>query len=240
MEDFLYPVFYAIEKEHWWFSARQDIIREFMVQFPQSPKLKLLDVGCGTGAFLEEFSTWFDAQGIEPSPAAVEFCRKRGLSNVKVGVLAQHPLTDKADIMTFLDVVEHVEDDRQLLRDAYQRIASNGYILITVPAYRWMWSKHDDINHHKRRYSKESLRLLVRDAGFDIVHLTYFNTLLFPIAAAKRLLSRLLRLQEGDEFTIPPKPINALLHSVFALERLVVPRYSFPFGLSLLCLARKA
>lgn len=241
MEDLIYPVFYTIEKEHWWFSARKTILMDFMAKrLPPSPTMKLLDVGCGTGALLEEFTTRFDAHGIEPSQAAVEFCRKRGLMTVKVGVLKQHPVAEKVDIMTLLDVVEHIEDDGQLLLDAYQRITSDGYILITVPAYQWMWSNHDVVLHHKRRYSRESLRVLVKDAGFDIVHLTHFNTIFFPLAVVKRLLTRFLHLRERDEYNVPPKLINAALRSIFALERLVVPGFSLPFGLSLLCLAKKA
>ena len=159
---------------------------------------------------------------------------------VKVGVLKQHPVAEKVDIMTLLDVVEHIEDDVQLLLDAHQRITSDGYILITVPAYQWMWSNHDVVLHHKRRYSRESLRVLVKDAGFDIIHLTHFNTILFPLAVVKRLLTRFLHLRERDEYKVPPKLINTLLRRIFALERLVVPGFSLPFGLSLLCLAKKA
>ncbi len=241
MEDLIYPVFYTVEKEHWWFSARKIILMDFMAKrLPPSPTMKLLDVGCGTGALLEEFTTRFDAHGIEPSQAAVEFCRKRGLMTVKVGVLEQHPVAEKVDIMTLLDVVEHIEDDGQLLLDAYQRITSDGYILITVPAYQWMWSNHDVVLHHKRRYSRESLRVLVKGAGFDIIHLTHFNTILFPLAAVKRLLTRFLHLRERDEYKVPPNLINTLMRSIFALERLVVPGFSLPFGLSLLCLAKKA
>jgi predicted TPR repeat methyltransferase len=214
---------------------------DFMAKrLPPSATMKLLDVGCGTGALLEEFTTRFDAHGIEPSEAAVEFCRKRGLMTVKVGVLKQHPVAEKVDIMTLLDVVEHIEDDGQLLLDAHQRITSDGYILITVPAYQWMWSNHDVVLHHKRRYSRDSLRVLVKDAGFDIIHLTHFNTIFFPLAVVKRLLTRFLHLPERDEYNVPPKLVNTLLRSIFALERLVVPGFSLPFGLSLLCLAKKA
>ncbi len=241
MESFLYPTFYAIEKKHWWFTARQTIVLDFMKRhIPSSSHTRLLDVGCGTGALLEELTQQFNARGIEPSPEAVEFCRKRGLHNVQVGILADHPVTEQMNIITFFDVVEHVEDDNQLLRDAYERLTDDGYIVITVPAYRWMWSRHDEVNHHKRRYTRNELEMLVIAAGFNIVHSTYFNTLLFPIAVARRLLAGVMNVQDQAEFVIPPAPINRLLDRIFRLERRVVPYMSLPFGLSLLCLARKA
>lgn len=240
MEEQLYPKFYAIEKEHWWFTARQEIVLRVMERhLPAAPTKRLLDVGCGTGALLEEFSKRYDARGIEPSPQAVAFCKMRGLANVRTGVLADHPVTEKMDILTFLDVVEHVDEDVRLLEEAHERLNSGGHVLITVPAYQWMWSIHDEVNHHKRRYTAETLGTVLQQAGFEMVHRTYFNSLLFPLAVAHRYMSKALGKREADEFEIPAKPLNVTLKNIFAMEKYFVPTMHFPAGLSLLCLGRK-
>lgn len=240
MEEPLYQQFYEIENTHWWFTARQSIITTYLRhRVDTTQRWKLLDVGCGTGAILAGASQLFDAYGMDASPRAIEFCRKRGLTKLFIGNLDGYPSGDLFDIITLFDVIEHIDDDLGVLKLAYSRLNSSGHMLVTVPAYQWLWSSHDEVNHHKRRYTRSQLRRLVANAGFQIDHCTYFNTLLFPIALLRRLLAQATHAQQADDFLIPSRPVNALLRGIFQSERYAVPFATLPFGLSLLCWATK-
>jgi trans-aconitate methyltransferase len=240
MEEYLYQQFYEIENTHWWFTARRSILTTYLRRHVDTTqRWKLLDVGCGTGAILADASRFFDAHGMDASPHAIELCRKRGLSKLFVGNLNEYPGTETFDIITLFDVIEHIDDDLGVLKQAYSRLNSTGHVLVTVPAYQWLWSAHDEVNHHKRRYTRAQLRRVLTHAGFQIDHCTYFNTLLFPAALLRRLFAQATHARQADDFLIPPGPVNTLLRGIFRLERHVVPVATLPFGLSLLCWATK-
>ncbi len=240
MEKEIYSLQYKVEKDHWWFVARLRILLRYLdVKMPASPSVKLLDVGCGTGAVLEALARRYDAHGIDSSPDAVAFCRERGLANMKVGFLEDVAEDGSFDILTFFDVVEHVADDAGLLRNAHRILKPGGHILITVPAFPSLWSRHDEVLHHQRRYTRGHLRSLVEGAGFQIHHLTFFNTILFPVAVVKRFVARLVGSSEANDLQIPGRSVNAGLRSIFAAERHVLPYATLPFGLSLLCWGEK-
>lgn len=239
MEDRVYPQMYRVEKEHWWFAARNGILLHFLgTRLHAPPQTRVLDVGCGTGAILEEFSRRYRASGIDPSPQAVDFCRQRGLTDVRTGLLADLPPDPVYDLITMLDVVEHVEDDLGLLKEARRRLVPGGHLLIAVPAYRWLWSRHDVVLHHQRRYTRRTLAPVVTGAGFVIEHMTHFNTLLFPLAVGRRLVQKLTGGETMDDLEIPSPGVNRFLRTIFEMEAPVLPSYALPFGLSLLCLAR--
>lgn len=240
MEETLYPHFYKVEKEHWWFVARQRIILNFLrLHLPLSKETRVLDVGCGTGAILDAFSRRYTAFGQDVAPQAIDFCRKRGLTNLFLGKLGSYPQDERFDLITLLDVVEHVEDDLGMLNEAHGLLRGNGYALVTVPAFPALWGPHDIATHHKRRYTKSTLRGVLASAGFQVQYLTYFNTLLFPVALVKRFLARFLGSSEMSDLEIPSRPLNTLLRKTFEIESGIVPRLSLPFGLSLLCLAKR-
>jgi 2-polyprenyl-3-methyl-5-hydroxy-6-metoxy-1,4-benzoquinol methylase len=240
LEKEIYSLQYKVEKDHWWFVARLRILLRYLdVKMPASSSVKLLDVGCGTGAVLEALAKRYDAHGIDSSPDAVAFCRERGLANMKVGLLEDVSENCSFDILTFFDVVEHVADDAGLLRNAYRILKPGGRILITVPAFPSLWSRHDEILHHQRRYTRAQLRSLVQGAGFHIHYLTFFNTLLFPAAVVKRFAAKLSGSSEANDLQIPGGSVNGALRTIFAAERFALPNVSLPFGLSLLCWGEK-
>jgi hypothetical protein len=138
-----------------------------------------------------------------------------------------------------LDMLEHVEDDEGLLRTGRRLLSEGGHILIAVPAFPSLWSKHDEILHHKRRYARSGLRRLVERAGFTVEHLTFFNCFLFPVAWVKRVAAHATGAGKADDLEIPSRLLNATLRKVFRIERRILPHTSLPIGLSLLCLARK-
>ena len=143
------------------------------------------------------------------------------------------------DLIAVLDVVEHIEDDVAALAAMRDCLAPGGRILVTVPAHQWMWSAHDTVNHHHRRYSKATLAKAIGDAGLRPRALHYFNSLLFPLAAAARVAGRLTGRDDSDD-SPPPKLVNALFETVFRWERHLVGRMPMPPGLSIVALAEPA
>ncbi len=240
MEAGVYALQYRVEKEHWWFRARMMILLRFLARtIAKPPKVRILDVGCGTGAVLESLSVWYECTGIDPSEAAIEFCRRRGLNNLLCGDITSYSGEGGFDVVTFLDVLEHIEDDRGALARASALLAYDGCVLITVPAYQFLWGPQDELLHHKRRYTKRTLKAVVEEAGFSPVYLSYFNTVLFPVALIRRLTARVWPGNPLRDLEIPGEPVNRILKMIFSVERYVIPPWQIPFGLSLLCWARK-
>ena len=241
MEEHLYKTFYEIEKKHWWFVGRQQIVGELIRQRLRLPSgSKVLDVGCGTGSILEMLSREHEAYGTDTSPIAIELCGQRGLKNAHQCSLDSFPYPDiRFDLITLLDVIEHVDDDLEVLRQAYRFLSPGGAILVTVPAYQWLWSKHDAVNHHKRRYAKTQLRGVLDAAGFRIEMLSYYNAILFPIALVQRLAEHVVKSEKDTTLDIPPLPINSLLLSIFSSEKYLLRRSSLPFGLSVVAIGRR-
>jgi SAM-dependent methyltransferase len=148
---------------------------------------------------------------------------------------------DSFDLAASLDVIEHLEDDLGALRELRRVVAPGGALLITVPAYPWLWSGHDEVNHHHRRYTRRSLRRVAEQAGWKQVRTTYFNSLLLPVAILLRVLDRLSRktTESSLDLWVPPQPMNWLLERPLALEAQLIARGGrIPAGLSLLAVFR--
>ena len=243
MDPSLFTTFAAVERSHWWFTARRDIVLTVAQRFlPEGAPI--LDVGCGTGYFLEGAGNRYDAWGVDPSPLAVDLCRARGLERVVQG--SAYDLSAVADrrfeAAFFLDVIEHLDDDARALREAMRVLAPGGLVIITVPAFMFLWSEHDVVNQHRRRYRRPHLAALLGEVGLGVERLTYFNFFLFPLATADRLASRLARRRVEAELTVPRPWVNRLMGGTFRSERGRVSdpeRGAFPFGLSLLAVGRK-
>lgn len=240
MEEQLYRTFYEVEQKHWWFVARQRIVEDLIRRrIGLTPGSSVLDVGCGTGAILAMLSKQFEAYGTDTSPLAVELCGKRGLKNAHCCTLDTFPHPDlRFDLITLLDVIEHIDDDLAVLQQARNYLKPGGTILLTVPAYQWLWSRHDDANHHKRRYTKARLAGVLKRAGLAPALLSYYNTLLFPAAVADRLIQKMTGATNDTTLTIPNAPLNSLLTSVFSFERHLLDLTSLPLGLSLIAIAK--
>lgn len=241
MEERLYRTFYDIEKSHWWFVARQRILKDIIERRAKlAPGSRVLDIGCGTGAFLEMLSRDYQAYGTDSSSFAVELCRKRGLQHAYQCTLETFPHQAlRFDLITLLDVIEHIEHDAALLRQASAFLKPGGCAIITVPAYQFLWSRHDEVNQHKRRYVKSTLRRVLEGSGFHIEMISYFNTILFPAALASRLAERIFRPAKDTTLDIPRPAVNKILTSIFAGERLLLRALPLPYGLSLLAFCRR-
>lgn len=241
MEERFYAEYARIQDEHWWFAGRRRIIRSVLGQsLPAraSPARRILDVGCGTGTNLALLRDFGAVEGVDSELAAVEFCHRQGESAVRHAPGSRLPYpTAQFDLVTLLDVIEHVPDDFSLLDEARRVLVPGGRVLVTVPAYSWMWGAQDRIAHHYRRYTRPGLLDSIARAGFEPLRSTYFNTLLFPPIAGVRLARRLWPARDDprSDFELNhPGPLNTLLTRVFALEASMVRRASLPFGVSIL------
>jgi SAM-dependent methyltransferase len=244
-----YAEYYEIEDKHWWFVGRRQVLLAILDRYlkpgnTQRVPGRILDVGCGTGTMLGYLSRYGQAQGIDADEEAVRFCRERGVSNVQQVTASILPFEDSTfDLVTMLDVLEHIDDDAGTLRELHRVLRPGGMLLISVPAYRFLWGPQDEISNHKRRYVAGLLRERLVEAGFRVRRLSYFNTFLFPVIAAIRLLRpyRPGSPNLKSDFTMTRSgPANALLGRIFALEAPIVEHVNLPFGVSILALARKA
>jgi SAM-dependent methyltransferase len=228
------------EETHWWFAARREIITKLITtacNLPYNPRL--LEAGCGTGgnlAFLGGFGTLDAFEFDETSRKTAQ--QKSGMT-IPFGALPDDAPFEgkKYDLIALLDVLEHIELDMPSLTALGARLDDHGRLLITVPAMPWLWSKHDVVHHHFRRYTRRSLRLAIEDAGLEVDKIGYFNFLLFPLAVAKRALDKLTRSDKPDD-EIPSAWLNKLLFKVFRTERHLVNRVPLPWGLSVFAVVR--
>jgi len=241
METKLYQEMHELESQHWWFRARREILTSLIWQY--LPQGKILDVGCGTGFFLEAFKTEsaskYEAWGIDIAAIAVQVCHYKGLTQVTQGILEKNSLPEHDfDLVMFLDMIEHLDHDLPTLLMAKHYLKPQGQILITVPAYQFLWSAHDEIHQHKRRYTKKKLTELLHQAGYEIVFVSYFNTFLFPLIAIARLIGNFSQRHHSSDAKLPSTVVNNLLYQVFKLEKNLLSQISLPFGVSIVCLAK--
>jgi SAM-dependent methyltransferase len=237
-----YRILYEVEESHWWHRGRRRIIESFVKEIVKGFKgrrPRILDVGCGTGGNLSLLSQFGDAEGVDVSPDALEFCRQRGLSNVRLGAAEQLPFEDGTfDLVTALDVVEHIDDDVAGLREFRRVLKPDGRILLFVPTFMFLWGLQDDVSHHRRRYSLPELARAVEEAGFEVERMTYANiTFFLPILLGRKLMS-LTGVRTESENNINVPALNGLFGAIFGAERAALRYLNFPFGVSGLCVAR--
>ncbi len=233
MDEKLYQAFAELEDRHWWFTARRAIIGRLIARWVPAGS-SIVDVGCGTGGFIADLQSRYDVRGVDPAPSALAACRRRGLRSLHEGGAADAASWGAlpVDAVTLLDVIEHLDDDVAALRTARTALRPGGHVIVTVPAYQWLWSEHDVLNHHRRRYTVRRLRLAHAAAGLRPLQIGYFNALLFPFAVLQRGLAALR--PATDMLSMPVGPLNRALRSVFASEGALLAGLggSFPFGLS--------
>ncbi len=198
----------------------------------------ILEVGCGTGGNLEMLSGFGNVQSIEQDDAAAEMARERNVAPVHAGELpdALPDLQSRFDLVAILDVIEHVEQDIARLRAIASMLNPGGRIVLTVPAFNFLWSQHDDENHHQRRYRRD-LQKFSRQSGLSIDYISYFNIWLFPPVKLVRLLRKIVPYRGVcKDMEQPGRWVNKLLQTVFASERHLIGRKAFPFGISLVAI----
>ena len=229
------------DTRHWWYRARRDVLRALIERHARPPVgSRVLEVGCGTGHNLDMLGEFGAVDAVEIDEAA------RGVAEARLGrSVGSAPLPGLAGVergayglVAALDVVEHVEDDGAALATLGACLAPGGRLLVTVPAWPWMWSAHDEVNHHHRRYTRRTLRDAVEGAGLTLRRLDWFNSALFPAIAGARLVNRVRGSDDSDD-ALPSPLVNAALERVFAAERHLIGRAPMPPGVSLAAIASR-
>lgn len=238
MQQEVYSSFSALENKHWWFTARRKYLNKVISTFFDKKKnYQLCEIGCGTGGNLPMLSGFGTVEAVEMNQQARELVVSKKLNNVtKVhsGYLPDNlPLDKKFDGIFALDVIEHVKDDLSALKVLREHLNDDGFLITTVPAYQWLWSEHDVANHHHRRYTKKQYTKLIESAGYNIRYSSYYNSLLFPLAAVSRLLNH----SKDSSLSMPASFINKTFKFIFGLESLWAAKLVMPFGLSIVVVA---
>jgi SAM-dependent methyltransferase len=238
MERAVFDRMAELDQVHWWYVARRRILADLIRREAGLPgDARILEIGCGTGHNFEMLERFGRLEALEVDDEARALAASR--LGREIGDSALPGLAGVADgayhLIALLDVLEHVEGRPESLRSIAAKLAPGGKILVTVPAYQWMWSAHDRAHHHKLRYSKKGLRRDAEAAGLKVDKIGYFNSLLFPVAAAVRILGKAFGKSSSDD-KLPPRPLNALFGKIFGLERHMIGRVPFPAGVSIFAL----
>ncbi len=239
MEQHTYGIMNDVEDKHWWFVGRRAILEEFMRMIIRNPKSKILDVGCGTGANLGMLKQFGEAEGVDVSDDALEFCRKKGLK-VHKGLAEKLPFADESfDVVTALDVVEHLDDDVSGLKEMHRVLKTGGQTLIFVPAFMWLWGVQDDISNHRIRYTKAQIVERLQSAGFEIERATYANWTFFAPILVGRTLMKITGIKPESENNVNVSALNGIFGKIFSSEKLWLKNFNFPFGVSIVITAKK-
>lgn len=242
MKKFFYDLIYEQEKIHWWYKIRRKIVFDLIKKFFVTDSNKtILDIGCGTGFLLKELQNFGRVYGIDCAPKALDYCRKRGLKNVKKGNILDIPFGDNQfDIALALDVLEHVEDDDRALREINRVLKEDdGIAIIFVPAFQFLWGITDEVSLHFRRYRLKPLVDKIQKSNFKILKTSYFNTFLFPPIVLVRFFFRLFKIKIESENKINSRLLNLILHKIFWFESWLLKYFNFPFGVSILFVVQK-
>jgi SAM-dependent methyltransferase len=244
MQQHTYAIMNRVEDSHWWYVGRRLILESFLEQIvqkirnPQSA-IRILDVGCGTGGNLEMLAKFGAAEGVDVSDDALEFCKRKGLKAHK-GLAESLPFDDESfDVVTALDVVEHLDDDVAGLNEMYRVLRRGGKTLIFVPAFMWLWGVQDDVSNHRIRYTKKQIAERLQQAGFEIERATYANISFFAPILAGRTLMKLTGIKPESENNVNVSALNGVFGKLFGAERFFLKNFNFPFGVSIVIVAKK-
>jgi SAM-dependent methyltransferase len=249
MRQDIYQTMAQVEDTHWWFRGRRAIIHSVLKRLALPANAAILDAGSGTGGNLSMLSSFGRVHAMELDAEARALANKRGIVSVEEGELpGKIPFGDRLfDLVVLFDVLEHIEQDYSSLRAVNARLAPGGRLLLTVPAFEMLWSMHDTVHHHKRRYSLSPLTRMLGRAGYKVTFASYINFWLFPLIAIVRILDRCThgriigkKTDGNTELSVPPQPVNNLLEKIFASEAGIIRKVPLPFGVSIILVAQKA
>jgi SAM-dependent methyltransferase len=238
-----YEIMHAHELRHWWFRGRRrvlvDLLRRHAAE--QEGHVRILDYGCGTGGNLPSYQTFGSVYGVEPDLRAVQLAARRGgpvLSRASGTDLPFRPAS--FDVVVASDVLEHIDDDAGAVGEIARVLRPGGAFIFSVPAHPWLFGPHDAALFHRRRYVERGLRSLVEGTGLRIGRLSYWNSTLFPLYCAHRLLGRFRGSPSGhSDVHALPGLANELLTGILVVEAALLRRFRLPWGLSLVGVAQR-
>lgn len=243
MQAHTYAIMRQVEDQHWWYVGRRRIITSWVESICREVgkrRPRILDVGCGTGANLQMLAKFGVAEGVDVSAEALDFCRARGLGRVRQGAAESLPYEDaQFDLVTGLDVVEHLDDDVGGLSEMRRVLRPGGRALLFVPAFMFLWGVQDDVSNHRRRYTRAELKDKLSAAGFTVERASYANITFFAPILFGRFVMRVTGLRPASENNINIGALNGLLGGILGAERWWLRRMNLPFGVSIVCVARR-
>ena len=239
MKEKIYNMVYEVEGSQWWYRVRRQLVKDLISKYANKTTT-ILDIGCGPGLLLSELqNNGREIFGVDLSPIALEFCKKRGLKNVSLADAGALPFSDNTfDVVLLLDMLEHVQDDSGVLREARRVLKSEGIVIIFVPCFNFLWTKNDEISHHYRRYTLPELTNKI-SSNFTILRKTYFNFFLFPLIFLLTVVMNLLRVKLIAGKKLNNKITDSIWHVIFKQELSFLKFLSFPFGVSAFIVAKK-
>jgi len=237
-----YEVEAKVESFHWWFVVRRKLLKSILLSVNVPINSLTIDIGCGTGSNLSTLvSTGLHVIGLDRSVYALHFVRRKGGFPLLSGDLSYLPIkTRSVGLIIAMDIFEHLEEDAEGIFESYRVLSKGGILILTVPAFRFLWGIQDVVTGHKKRYSKKEITNKLKEAGFEILKSSYFNFFLFfPILIARRSMHLLgLTIRSENEVNFPL--LNFFLKTIFSMEPHVLKYFSFPFGVSIYCIAKKS
>ncbi len=236
MDPELYREMAETQQKHWWFRARREILGRLIARLRLPAQAQLLEIGAGAGGNLGMLSRYGTVSAVERDSFARAYASGASGVEVSYGCLPdQVPFNDDSfDLICLFDVLEHIEDDTSALRRVHQLLKPGGRAVVTVPAYQWLYGAHDRAHHHFRRYTARQLQLKARNAGLRVDRSGYFNALLFPLIAVRRLQKIATGERDGHDAALPSRLVNGLLYEIFSAEKYIIPIALFPYGTSVL------
>lgn len=243
MDRSAYQKHYQLDQTHFWRIAKRRLVLRWLEKYiPHQESQRILDIGGGCSVISGQLRRFGDVIVVEPDPEMAELAETQLGVTVQKGSLPQDVgVNGQFDVITLLDVLEHVDDDTLSLQVIHHLMSAGGVFVCTVPAYQWLWSDHDVVLHHKRRYTRRRLRERLQSAGFRVERISYYTSLLLPVVALQRITSRFLKSGRPAEYSVhtPSTMLNGLLSAIMSTERGILDHVSLPFGSALIAICRK-
>lgn len=241
MDDYYTRQMALMQKEHWWYEGRRWILADIIKYLPLPKNAKILEAGCGPGANITMLQAFGSVNAFDPDNFSVQNAKSISDARISTGLLPDGiPFNEKYNLVCAFDVIEHIDDDQGSLKSLFDVTENGGYAVFTVPAFMFLWSNHDEINYHKRRYRKNEFKNLLIKAGYEVKFISYYNFWLFPAVAAIRILKNILRIKDKDgDVKMPNKFLNQILFKLFLSEKFLLKKITLPFGISIVAVCEK-